>query len=316
MPNAKKPRSTGPKTAKGKSKSSLNAVSHGLTSARVLPDEVQLAREFTLELTQHYRPSSPLQVLQIQRIAFCRAKLAKLIDIEIAGREIQRRRIEAQPDLVMAELNQYPGDLKSLALQEIRGQSILGKFALDEKTLNAIAREVDGLFAPIDREDDLPKRLPKLCEFLTRAKQIPEQADEVGLDQRLMIFAQKIRNLESSEKANSTGTPSIDELMVKIDREQQLSNLAARKISRTGSGQAGDYQRSVDADLVTIRGFFEKFNQIDAVKSAFEEMKSWMLRSIDLNAQEADRMMKYQTMLERRLSTAIGELLQLQDQNK
>ena len=41
-------------------------------------------------------------------------------------------------------------------------------------------------------------------------------------------------------------------------------------------------------------------------------MKSWMLRSVDLSAQESERMMRYQVMLEKRLSTAIGELLMLQ----
>lgn len=82
MATVKKPKSTGPKSAAGKAKSSMNALSHGLTSTRVMPDEVQMVEEFAKELTDFYKPESPLEVLQIQRIAFCRAKLARLIDIE------------------------------------------------------------------------------------------------------------------------------------------------------------------------------------------------------------------------------------------
>jgi len=100
MVTGKKAKSTGPKSAAGKAKSSQNAVSHGLTSNRVMPDEIRMVEEFTQELTHYYKPESPLEVLQIQRIAFCRAKLAKLKDMEVAGREIARRQIELQPELI------------------------------------------------------------------------------------------------------------------------------------------------------------------------------------------------------------------------
>jgi hypothetical protein len=52
-------------------------------------------------------------------------------------------------------------------------------------------------------------------------------------------------------------------------------------------------------------------NKVPTVVQSFQEMKSWMLRAADLQSDETDRMMKYQTMLERRLSSAIGELLEL-----
>ncbi len=45
-------------------------------------------------------------------------------------------------------------------------------------------------------------------------------------------------------------------------------------------------------------------------------MRSWMLRSVDLNAQESERMMRYQAMLEKRLSTAMTELLALHKLHK
>lgn len=88
-----------------------------------MPDEIRMVDEFTQELTLYYKPESPLEVLQIQRIAFCKAKLAKLIDIEVAGREIERRQIDLSPELVMQKLTQYPENLKNLTLASIKGES-------------------------------------------------------------------------------------------------------------------------------------------------------------------------------------------------
>jgi len=71
------------------------------------------------------------------------------------------------------------------------------------------------------------------------------------------------------------------------------------------------YHEAVDSDLQEIKKLNQVISQFPDVIKSYEEMKSWMLRSIDLSADDADRMMKYQTMLERRLSTVIGELLEL-----
>lgn len=107
----------------------MNAVNHGLTSARVLPDEVQMVDDFIKELADYYAPESPLEVLQIQRIAFCRAKLAKLIDIELAGRQLSRKAIEQQPDAVMARLKQFPDNVRRLAIEIVAGRAPLSTFA-------------------------------------------------------------------------------------------------------------------------------------------------------------------------------------------
>lgn len=62
-------------------------------------------------------------------------------------------------------------------------------------------------------------------------------------------------------------------------------------------------------------GFFDLIAQVRDVREVlecFESHKSWMLRSVDQSAPEGERMMKYKTMLERRLLSTMGELLELQ----
>lgn len=310
--------STGPKTLEGKAKASQNAVSHGLTSNRVMPDEVRMVEEFTQELTQYYKPESPLEVLQIQRIAFCRAKLAKLIDLEVAGREIARRQIDLQPELVMQRLTQYPDNLRSLALATIKGESALSQLGLDEGLLHAIAKEIRGFVGTLEGESDLIPKFPKLCAYLSGIKPVTDQIEDMGVDQALMIVAERIRNLPMNQQPVPHAKPQkgpketkFEELMLNVQRSMRIDELAKRKTLRTKMPGVAGYHKAVEPDLQAIISLASVLDSVPTIVQSFQEMKSWMLRATDLQSEEADRMMKYQTMLERRLSSAIGELLEL-----
>ena len=289
----------------------MNAVSHGLTSTRVMPDEVQMVQEFTHELTEYYKPESPLEVLQIQRIAFCRAKLAKLIDIELAGREMARKEIELHPEMVTARLTQYSSSLKAMALEVIAGAQPLRKFGLDAPTLTAIVQEFEGFAGVLEGEEDLPLAFPKLCAFLGGMVWAEDQIEDMGMDQRLMVFAQKIRNLRENTKEGDQPDAGIEALWRQIDRDTQIQEMANRKVLRQKMPGNNGFHQAVDRDLQEIKALATGLAALPTVVRSYEEMKSWMLRSMDMNADDAERMMKYQTMLERRLSTAIGELLEL-----
>lgn len=62
--------SGGPRTSKGKQVSSQNALVHGATSNNVVSaDQKALVARYEHELKAYYKPDSPLEKLQIQRIA-------------------------------------------------------------------------------------------------------------------------------------------------------------------------------------------------------------------------------------------------------
>lgn len=311
-------RATGPKSAQGKAKSSQNAVNHGLTSNRVMPDEIGMVEEFSKELNSYYKPESPLEVLQIQRIAFCRAKLAKLIDIEVAGREIARSKIELDPEMVMQRLIQYPEALRSLALASIKGESVLSKLGLDEPTWLSIVQEIKDFAGFLEGESDLDLNFPRLCAYLMSIKPVANQIEDMGIDQALMIFGERIRNLRLDEASNADDKRQkgpkergFEETLVRLQRTMQIDDMATRKKLRVKSPGLAGYHQAVDSDLQEIMGLASLLKKVPVVVQSFQEMKSWMLRAADLQSDETDRMMKYQTMLERRLSSAIGELLEL-----
>ena len=102
-----------PRTAKGKCISSQNALVHGATSNKqqatsnnVISDGQKiLVEQYVQELTTYYHPESPLEKLQIQRIALCKAKLDALYEIEHVKLQIASEDLRRAPDLVMQKIS-------------------------------------------------------------------------------------------------------------------------------------------------------------------------------------------------------------------
>jgi len=313
MADQKTNKSTGPKTSAGKAIAARNATIHGLTSNQVLPDEVKMVDDFVKELAAYYKPQSPLEVLQIQRIAFCRAKLAKLMDIEVAGREIFRRDIENHPEAVFAKLDQYPLSLRNLALFELTNESVLKTIQISTIVLQQIALEIKGFAGVVQSEAELLNSFPKLCSYLSKIKPTKEQIDEFSIDQKLLIFSEKIKQqLRSISTIEKPKEAAFEEMLRNIELNEYARNVTTKKIDRSSNVDPLAYWHLVKKDLNEIVELADLFSKLKPLQQSYEDMKSWMLRSVDLSAQESERMMRYQVMLEKRLSTAIGELLMLQ----
>lgn len=277
-----------------------------------MPDEVAMVESFAKELTAYYKPESPLEVLQIQRIAFCRAKLAKLIDIEVAGRELERRMIDLDPDRVMDKLTQYSAQIRAVALKSLKGRGLLDALGLDLSTLQNIRKEIRSLGTMIGNSEDLPLCLPVLCGYLSEPNFLPAEVQDVTLDQRLMIFVQRIGNqLEPDIKLEDRG--GFEHLLRQVQMLPDHSEYQTQfRKTRNHSPGAEGYHQSVFRDLHEILDLADVLSRVPTVLQSYEEMRNWMLRAADLQTEQSERMMKYQTMLERRLSSAIGELLELQ----
>jgi len=76
--------STGPRTAAGKARSSLNALRHGLRArSAILPGESRpVFRRLFRSLRAHLQPSGPLQELLVEQMAIAYWKLSRLSRIE------------------------------------------------------------------------------------------------------------------------------------------------------------------------------------------------------------------------------------------
>lgn len=68
----------GSKSPGGRQASSQNAKKHGLSLERASdPAERELVQIYLDELLDYYSPQSPLERMQLERVALCRAKLAR-----------------------------------------------------------------------------------------------------------------------------------------------------------------------------------------------------------------------------------------------
>jgi hypothetical protein len=64
--------------------------------------------------------------------------------------------------------------------------------------------------------------------------------------------------------------------------------------------------------LTRFTQLWADFNAAKKLVERFHETQALMVKAITPSPEESDRLMRYQTSIERRLSSAIGELLALQ----
>jgi len=330
-------RSGGPKSALGKAKSSQNSLKHGITSSvSTSVNEQSLIDSFTKELEDFYDPQSPLEKLQIQRIAICRAKLAKLYEVEGARLEMRSNKLEHSTESIFKELPYINGVVKGMVHEmAVFGQLIL-PLGLTSEVLKKIAQEVLVVEAKSQIKDPW-KLLPSLANFLEK---IIEFNTNESLDSRLNLvstYIQKVLdqgNLYNEHLKHTLGTGNDfglakddvveeeDELDLLIKQSQEKYRQKQKSNRKTSvSSEFIEEVKSPNDDISAVMGqckvFIDLYRYSQEAQKGFEQFiqtKSLMLKSVVLPSNESDLLMRYQTTLERRLSSAIGELLALQRQ--
>lgn len=103
--------STGPKSAEGKKRSSLNALKHGLTAKA--PHALQaVAEQFYVDfdpilddVRKHYRPVDPIEEGLVKRIARCMWRLARAESME--DRLLERNPSATKPGISLEKVINY-----------------------------------------------------------------------------------------------------------------------------------------------------------------------------------------------------------------
>lgn len=153
----------GPKTAKGKSVSSQNALLHGATSNNVVSVEQRFAVEqYVQELTDFYKLKSPLEKMQIQRIALCKVKLDALYQLEQVKLQIASEDLKRTPELVMQKIAAGDEMTQAFAKTLSKGLELELPMGLTPESLARISSEINAIGGKLDSEDDLNIALPNL----------------------------------------------------------------------------------------------------------------------------------------------------------
>lgn len=313
-------RSGGPRSPEGKARSSQNALKLGVTTMNISSaSEQKMVDEYVLELTEYYQPKSPLEKLQIQRIGICRAKLARLYEVEQVRLKLVQRSIENDPAKIFKEMNVAKGLVLSMALEGLRRGAITLPCDLSFEALDAIAIEVDRFHGSLKSEKDLAESLPKLTKFLMQYS-VRGLGSSPTILERFDVVIRRIHKSMRNDIYLGNLSQLFEEILaVNTQKSSELPDDTVELMRQIDPNYTAPEPVRNQIDLHQLQSLLPLFVHLkSALQDAqrlierYEESKSLIMQSTLLPPAEADLLMRYQTTLERRLSSSIGELLALQ----
>ena len=291
-------KSTGPVTRLGKAQSSKNALVHGATSTQLLNDQEQVRFNTLLsELSESYPTTNPLVRLQLERIARLNIQLERI-----------QNAIDAQFIMSRTQANIYQKLASSLGLNIVE-TSIAFKFAngnFDFSKMTSPERQA----VEEELNDIPPHRKPKTAqEFIEFAPQFCHYLFSTATGRRMNVEEFIGESLNPHSSNVNASMPS--------DLVTRLRN--AREGTAQGKAMPGTLESAILAtDLEQLKRMASRCSQETATTSSLKRMAEEFQRLLPIereattpNLDQLDRLMRYQTTIQRQLSTSIGELLEL-----
>lgn len=182
---------------------------------------------------------------------------------------------------------------------------------LTPELLKTFSEEIKSAGGKLDQDDDIHTQLPRISQF------IDEAAERLKISGEAVI----LRIGSSIQELFNEGGKDHSEL-------NELLHLGLDVLKSKARGdevfviKANAKQVQEDVDIQKINDALSAITKLNLIASRaqdvskeFDRMQDLLLRSVTLGGEESDRLMRYQTTWERRLSSAIGELLALQTKN-
>ena len=317
----------GPNTPSGKEKSSKNAVSHGLRSTQIVtPNEVVVYDNFLNELIDFYKPEGPIERLQLERIATCKAKLKSLYDLEQAKQELLLQEHDASSIKYIDKMTHLDPLVRGMLKESLMLKELVLPCDLSAELLAEIVSEIDKFNGELSSDKDVKKHLPVLAAYLDAIK-----SDATELHVRLMAVYEKLKRAiedgedyseglkalvsNQSQDSHSRATPEALALERELDQyQEQARKRRGDKFTVQINMGLGKFPDQAKLKLVfesfrtILRAYQSSHQVIGEVQSSLALHK----RTLTLPLDEADLLMRYQTSWERRLSTLNGKFMQLQ----
>jgi len=313
-----KPRQTGPKSDIGKKKSSSNALQHGALANRAqLPSTSELVQSYEAEMHAHYSSNNPLVKLQIQRIATTRAKLSQLYELEQARMEIIYKEFDENPKHVFESIKDAEELAANFAKSLIEHGSYELPFGLQPEQVKAIAIEIQMLKRPALTHEDFDLNLPVFCQIakslnLGWMQDVSHPYNNLELLKKIGVNFKIMFELKSATYARIKS--SFEEYIEKSKKwdaissdwtEENETNIYSKK-------QINQDDQLTPEQIKEYLKYFIYFDsaldKVDDILDRFKQQKELMRATLSFPTEESDRFSRYQTSLERRLSTQIGEL--------
>ena len=300
----KRTRPTGPRTAAGKARASKNATKHGATSSTPInAHEHEVFETFHRQLRAQYPSNNPLITLQLERIAHLKVQLERIQTAISALHEIERLRLD---DIERAAqvMNLTDEDRSHLAVAWRRAMS---------RGCDPENRPYDGLI-PVAIElteiDDLDlfttheaflKHAPMFCEYLV--KRATKEAVDVKDYAHSKQIKEPVREISWGDSRRGKKTTELPAVRIRFlgPNDTYEINTDIRDVD------VADLVRTAKWHRLELMRIISRSERVSNLQRVSEIASQAALPDLD----KLDRLMRYQTTVNRQLSTAIGELLEL-----
>ena len=288
--NAKK--STGPKTKLGKSIASSNAVKHGATAKHFIsPVESQAYQAFLAALQKAYPNKNPLVAMQLERIAKIKIQLERIQSTIDATFEMAQA--EEGIDTKLMGLLDMDEALLDEAKSIASGDTGMSDRVNHERI--KIATELSSVdITELKTQQDFLNQTPQLCQYLFK------RSRECGMTilEFIEIYAEK--EVENDHILNRIHATIFRIMAGDLQFDNNIDN-AIEEVSVETLRQAAKVY------ALEIHRLSDAFYKIHA----YSRLREIPHLPIALNLDTLDKLYRYQSTLQRQLSSCIGELLVL-----
>ena len=280
----------GPKTVLGKVSSSKNAITHGITSQKLLnPQEEKQYQEALLEFGRAFDIKHPLIDLQIKRIAQTQIQLQriqKLMDVQFQKSQLNSN-IDTELQSEMG-FDDNASDLKLLREVDPDYQGL--KYLVPISLELLMARNQD-----LINHEHVLNNMPHFIDFILQEAR--------GLNQNLYKY---IQNEIRTKKARIKGQISVPIIIVNgRDKPEEIPTDLKDILAKFSQEELDDFVLIKQLEIYKAITLEHKINDFQSVMPLLKEANL-----PDLNTY--DKLMRYQTNLNNQLSKQIGELLELE----
>lgn len=310
MAPADRTRAGGPKTTAGRNAVAKNALVHGLTGTRPADAaETALVAGLRNELLAQYKPDSPLVKLQIDRIARCAAKLQRLQQIEEAAFALAQDNALPQMAVIVASLAPDDAKVQAEAVRILQGCSPAQSLGLDDAALAQLCDEIRAGGQHVRTMADVKRWLPNTYAFAKVA------STRLGTGDAGLHLQALVESLRPPPPKNELDRPVIamsDAELTALIHEQNAKNDSGLVLVRVRPQNDPEaIAKGLQDDLQALLNLQQQRQAVQDVVQRYSARCALLQQTAMPPADEADRLMRYHTALDRQLSKCIGELLQM-----
>jgi hypothetical protein len=281
-------KSTGPTTSTGKAIASQNAIKHGARSQKLVAHETQTYQQMVDALRESYPSNNPLMSLQIERMAKIKVQLDRVqVLIENTFEEAD---LKTAIDAHLMDLFELDDQQRS-KMDKSDDINDLNVIDIEKLTLASTLFKSDAINCL--SQEGLLKTCPEFCDYLINQA----NANKISLE----TF---ISHLESQAL-------SLNDLETNISiRLAKLLFGVSRNLTNQNSILEIPFERLLTAAKAIIH-YPTLLKTIDLKLATCKLIEKTSLVKGQPNFETLNNLYRYQTSLQKQLSTTMGELLAL-----